>query len=79
VVQSFDVPSRPLTIGPEGGSAEEAARRTVRLDAEVRVEVPASGSWVLATARGTRTLDDILPFMPLQPFAATNPIFMTEK
>jgi hypothetical protein len=75
IVQTFDVPSRPLSTGPEVGTPDELAARTVRLDAEVRVEP----TWVLATARGTRTLDDILPFMPIQPFAATNPIFIRPK
>jgi hypothetical protein len=80
VVQTFDVPTRPMTTGPEPGTKEEAAARTVRLDAEVRIDVGATQmpTWVLATARGTRTLDDILPFMPIQPFAITNPIFIRQ-
>ncbi len=80
VVQTFDVPTRPLTTGPEPGTLDEAAKRTVRLDAEVRVEIGEGALphdiWVIATARGTRTLDDILPFMPIQPYALTNPIFI---
>src|SRR5262249_43882735 len=68
VVETFDVPSRPTITGPEAGSAEEAAARTVRLDAEVRLEIGADPTWAVATARGTRTLDDVLPFMPIQPF-----------
>jgi len=74
--QTFDIPSRPTMTGPEPGTLEEAAARTVRLDAEVRVESGAEPTWVLAIARGTRTLDDILPFMPIQPFAVTNPIYV---
>jgi hypothetical protein len=79
VVQKFDIPTRPLTTGLEPGTLEEAAARTVRLDAEVRIDAPADPTWVLATARGTRPLDDILPFMPVQPFAATNPIYVVGK
>ena len=75
-VETFDVPSRPTMTGPESGTLDEAAARTVRLQAEVRVEVGADPTWVVAIARGTRTLDDILPFMPIQPFAVTNPIFI---
>ena len=75
-VETFDVPSRPTMTGPESGTLDEAAARTVRLQAEVRVEVGADPTWVLAIARGARTLDDILPFMPIQPFAVTNPIFI---
>ncbi len=74
IAQTFDIPSRPTMTGPEPGTLEEAAARTVRLDAEVRVESGAEPTWVIAIARGTRTLDDILPFMPIQPFAVTNPI-----
>jgi hypothetical protein len=75
-VETFDVPSRPTATGPEPGTLEEAQARTIRLQAEVRVEVGADPIWVVAIARGTRTLDDILPFMPIQPYAVTNPIFI---
>jgi hypothetical protein len=75
-VETFDVPSRPTMTGPEAGALDEAAARTVRLQAEVRVEASGDPTWVVAIARGTRTLDDILPFMPIQPYAVTNPIFI---
>ncbi len=76
VTQTFDVPSHAMTTGPELGSIEEVAARSQRLDAEVRVDAPAQSTWMLAVVQGTRTLDDILPFMPIQPFAVTNPIFI---
>jgi hypothetical protein len=76
VTQTFDVPSRAMTTGPELGSIEEAAARSQRLDAEVRIDAPSQATWMLAVVQGTRTLDDILPFMPIQPFAVTNPIFI---
>ncbi len=75
IAQTFDIPTRPMTTGPEPGTSEEAAKRTIRLDAEVRLDIPDS-TWVVATARGARPLDDILPFMPIEPFAITNPIFV---
>jgi len=76
--QTFDVPSRPTSTGPEPGALEEAAARTLRLDAEVRIDAAdvTQPTWALAVVRGTRALDDILPFMPIQPFAVTNPIFI---
>jgi hypothetical protein len=76
VVQTFDVPARPTLTGPETGTLAEAEARTVRLDAEVRLDVGADPTWVMAVVRGTRTMDDILPFMPVPPFAFTNPIFI---
>ena len=76
VVQTFDVPGRATLTGPEAGSLAEAQARTVRLDAEVRLDVGAEPTWVMAVVRGTRTMDDILPFMPVAPFAFTNPIFI---
>lgn len=76
VTQTFDVPSRPMTTGPEPGTLDEAATRTIRLDAEVRIDPVTDSTWALAIARGSRALDDILPFMPIQPFGATNPIFI---
>lgn len=83
IVQTIDVPSRPTITGPETGPLEEAQARTVRLDTDVKVDlgdstVGAAGTWVMVVVRGKRTLDDILPFMPIQPFAATNPIFVRQ-
>jgi hypothetical protein len=76
VVQTIDVPSRPLFTGPETGTLEAAAARTVRLDTDIRVPVGDKPTWVMVVVRGTRRLDDILPFMPIQPFAVTDPIFV---
>ena len=32
--------------------------------------------WILAIVRGERQMDDALPFMPIQPLAFTNPIYL---
>jgi hypothetical protein len=74
---TFPVPSRPTKLGPEPGSLEEAAERTVRFEREWSVPVGAGNTWVVAIARGTRKLDDVLPFMPTVPLAFTNPIWVT--
>jgi hypothetical protein len=85
VAQTIDIASRPTITGPEAGALEEAQARTVRLDTDIKVDVGDAtigaagvgpGNWVMVIVRGKRTLEDILPFMPIQPFAVTNPIFI---
>jgi hypothetical protein len=76
VVESLAVPPRPSTVGREAGSLAEAQARTLRLDAAVRLDVGGGATWVLAVARGTRRLDDVLPFMPVTPMALTNPVWV---
>jgi len=68
--------SVPTKLGPEPGTLEEAAARTVRFDQDIDVPIPAGGGWLVLVARGTRHLDDVLPFMPVAPMAVTNPIWV---
>ena len=74
--QTFDVPTRAMLTGPEEGPLEEAQARTVRLDTQVGLDVGAEPTWVMVVVRGTRPMDDILPFMPIAPLAFTNPIYI---
>ncbi len=76
-VRTFPVLSRPTKIGPEPGTFEEASGRTVRFDEEVEVPLGSANTWVVAVARGTRKLDDVLPFMPTVPLGFTNPVWVT--
>jgi hypothetical protein len=76
VVQSFAVPSRPTQLGPESGTPEEAAARTVRFDQDIDVAVGPANGWVQVVVRGERRMDDVLPFMPVPPFAFTNPVYV---
>lgn len=85
-------PSRPLGLGPEVGSLEEAEARTVRWEGDVDVtlppppppppsvpgkpDAPARPQWLIAIAKGDRKMDDILPFMPVAPMAFTNPVWI---
>jgi hypothetical protein len=71
------IPSRPMQTGKEPGTREEAAARTVRYEGELDVEVPPESTWMLAIVRGTRAMDDVLPFMPVTPLAFTNPIWLS--
>ncbi len=79
--ETIEIPSRPLALGPELGARTEVEARTIRYDADVTVTVPSSPPstsvpYVVVVARGTRPMDDVLPFMPVPPRAFTNPIYI---
>jgi hypothetical protein len=76
VVFKENVPSRPMTLGKEEGTLEEAAARTVRFETDLTLTLPEGTRWIVLQVRGERLLDDVLPFMPIQPFAFTNPIWI---
>ncbi|CAN5766545.1 hypothetical protein BH09MYX1_BH09MYX1_34000 [soil metagenome] len=61
------------------GSLAELRASTIRLEQDVSVPVAKLPSWVVVIVRGTRLLDDILPFMPVPPRAFTNPIWLGAK
>jgi hypothetical protein len=71
------VPSRPTHLGKEEGTLEEAAARTLRFESDLVLTVPEGARWILVIVRGDRALDDALPFMPIQPLAFTNPIWLS--
>ena len=73
------IPPRPEVLGPEAGTLEEAQARTLRFEGDLDVVLPENAHWVLAVARGTRKLDDILPFMPITPLAMTNPVYLDRR
>lgn len=75
-VQSFDVASRPTTIGPEPGTLAEAQDRTIRLDRDLELALGPANGWVQVVARGERRMDDVLPFVPVPPLGFTNPIYV---
>ncbi len=59
------------------GTLEEAQGRTLRFEADVPIKIPDSSHWVIAIVRGERAMDDALPFMPIQPLAFSNPIYVS--
>jgi hypothetical protein len=79
IVATLPVTSRPMVMGPELGTLEEARERTVRVDATQRIEVGHGVTWVIAVVRGKRTLEDALPFMPAVPMAITNPVWVNGR
>ena len=70
------LPSHPLQTGKEEGTLEEAQARTVRFEGDVAIKIPDGTHWVIVIARGDRPMDDALPFMPIQPLAFSNPIYV---
>jgi hypothetical protein len=70
------IPSRPLQVEKEEGTLEELQSRSVRFETELALKLPEGARWVIAIVRGERLMDDALPFMPIQPLAFTNPIYL---
>ena len=77
VLYKTKIPSRPTKLGKEEGTLEEAAARTMRLETDLVLTVPEGARWIVVVVRGDRQLDDALPFMPIQPLAFTNPVWLT--
>jgi hypothetical protein len=76
-IRTFDIESRPTKTGLELGTLDEVQARTIRFEQDVPIPAGAGPkSWFVFIARGTRKLDDVLPFMPVPPFAMTNPIWI---
>ena len=55
---------------------DEARARTVRFEREIELAVGDGNAWVQVVARGVRRMSDVLPFMPVPPFAFTNPVYI---
>jgi hypothetical protein len=79
IVQSFEVPSRPTVIGPELGTLTEAQAKTIRFDRYVDVPVGPDNGWVQVVARGQRSMEDVLPFVPIPPMGFTNPVYVVRR
>ncbi len=68
---------RPTRTGAEDGSHAEAEARSLRHEASFEVPLAPGRHWIVAIARGTRKVDDVLPFMPYVPMGFTNPVWIT--
>jgi hypothetical protein len=76
-VRTIEIKSQPTKTGPELGTLADVQARTIRLEDDIPIPAsPNPKSWFVFIARGTRKLDDVLPFMPVPPFAMTNPIWI---
>jgi hypothetical protein len=79
VIQSFNVEPHPTEIGPMLGTTEEIGAKTIRFDQDIVVPIGPENGWVMVVVRGERKMDDVLPFMPVAPFAFTNPIWIVRR
>ena len=70
------IASRPLEVEKQEGSLDEVQARTIRFETELSLRPPPDARWVIVVVRGERKMDDALPFMPIQPLAFTNPIYL---
>jgi hypothetical protein len=77
VVWRSKIPQRPMVIGKEEGTLEAASARTLRYEGSISFTLPPGARWVVVVARGERPLDEAIPFMPVQPLAFTNPIWIS--
>ena len=77
VVATIHIPSRPTVIGKEIGDDAELAAKVLRWEGNIPLTLKPGTKWVLAVARGARKLDDVLPFMPVEPIGITNPVWIT--
>ena len=77
VLVTIPVKSRPTGIGKESGDDAELAARVLRFEGNVPLTLAPGTKWVLVIARGTRKLDDVLPFMPVVPIGLTNPVWIS--
>jgi hypothetical protein len=75
-VLQIPIPARPMQVGAELGTLEEAGARTVRYEGDLTVPIGPTSTWMLAIVRGARPMDEVLPFMPMTPMAFTNPIWI---
>ena len=71
------IPAKPTQVGREEGTPADSAARTIRWEAELALTIPDAARWIVVMVRGERPMDDALPFMPIQPLAFTNPIWLT--
>ncbi len=76
IVRTVAVASRPSAFGKEPGTLADAAQRTIRYQDEQVLDLPEGAKWVIVVVRGERRLDDALAFMPVQPLAFTNPVWL---
>jgi hypothetical protein len=72
------VPVQPKPLAtPPNADLPTLRAAMVRFQGDFEVPFSATGSkFVVVVVRGTRALDDVLPYMPIQPLAFTNPIWL---
>lgn len=77
VVAERAIPSRASIVGPDDTPTDELDASVTRFEGDVPIAIPEGARWVALVVKGERKLDDVVPFMPIQPFAFTNAIWLT--
>jgi len=75
-VTRVPVPTRPRPAGGPPRDLAAARAAAVRFERDFDVPFEGANKFVVVVVRGTRTMDDVLPYMPIQPLAFTNPIWL---
>jgi len=75
-VTRVPVPARPRPTGAPPRDLAAARAAAVRFERDFDVPFEGANKFVVVVVRGTRTMDDVLPYMPIQPLAFTNPIWL---
>jgi len=71
------VPARRTVVGTPTGDLRDARDEALRFSGDIDVPYDgAPGRFVVVVVRGTRAMDDVLPYMPIQPLAFSNPIWL---
>jgi len=69
--------SPPPKALPAPTDLASAKASTIRFERDFDVPFETAGpQFVVVIVRGTRSLDNVLPYMPIQPLAFTNPIWL---
>ena len=76
-VTRVTVPSRRAVTGAPVGDLRDARDEALRFSGDFDVPYDgAEGRFVVVVVRGARAMDDVLPYMPVQPLAFSNPIWL---
>ncbi len=73
------IASRPGRTGVPNGALDDVRRQMIRFDSEFEVAIRPPDGFVVVVVRGSRRLDDVLPYMATQPLAFTNPIWVRHE
>jgi hypothetical protein len=75
-VTRVSVPAAPRSA-PAVLDLDLARKSAIRVERDFDVPFDGHGQkFVVVVVRGTRAMDDVLPYMPIQPLAFTNPIWL---
>jgi hypothetical protein len=75
-VTRVPIPAKPRLAAAAPRDLATARANALRFERDFDVPFEGASKFVVVVVRGTRPMDDVLPYMPIQPFAFTNPIWL---